>query len=116
VAHCAVHGLEIFVVRQLDAIKITMAIDAPEIGVNRRREGFRIHEDRDLIVALLTHQIRVLVAHQTVFVFLCRYRCDEDRKQQDAGNDAKPPQSSESSFFIADVVHPLLQIRAGETR
>jgi hypothetical protein len=39
-----------------------------------------------------------------------------NREQQNGGNNAKPPQSSDSSFVIADQVHPLLQIRVDGTR
>jgi hypothetical protein len=112
VAHGAICGLEIFFVRQLDPIEVPVTIDAAKIGMNRRRERFGIDKDRDLEVALLADQIRVFVAHQTVFVLLCRHRYDLNREQKSGANNAQAPQSSESSFFIADQVHSLLQIRA----
>jgi hypothetical protein len=116
VAHGAIHGLEILFVRKLYAIEISVAIDTTETGVNGPRKGSRIHENRNLVVALLPHEIRVLVAHQTIFVFLCRRWYDLDSEQQNSGNDANSPQPGESSLFIAGQMHSLLQIRVDRTR
>jgi len=116
VAHGAVDGLEFFLVRQLDTIKVAMAIDATEIGMNGRCKRCRINKDRYFVFTPLTYQIRVFVTHQTVFVLLRRRRNHVNREQQGGGNDADPPQSSEFGILIVGQSHSLLQIRAEKAR
>jgi hypothetical protein len=83
VAHRAVNRLEIILVRELGPIEIHVTVDTAEIGVDGSAKSFGIDKDRDLVVAALPYEFRVLVAHETILVLLCRCLSDEHRHDED---------------------------------
>ena len=82
IAARAVDRLEIVGVGQIFRIGVLMTKNALHLGMDRGGVVIRVDEDRELLAVSGTRQVRVLVAHEAVFVLLRDGGNDEQHGKQ----------------------------------
>ena len=68
--HCAINAFDILRMRQLNAGKITVAINAIHLSVDRRQIFIVIDEYRNFLACTSSTRIRIFMAHHAVIIGL----------------------------------------------